>query len=180
MSAVYVARRSSILALRKGNPKVSARAIARQLGLHHSTVGHVLKRWGDNPSALPVDKPRSGRPAKYDARHVSASFLTTNRYKRQLVRMATKHPFWSARKLISQCNETVLKALQNRPAGAVVQVLAFISSFQCAVAPKSHWSDSVSVASQGWCLQLLGCQKATADVSAHHQPADVGNKDAAL
>jgi hypothetical protein len=50
-------------------------------------------------------------------------YSTNVRYKRAVVALNRKHPFWSAAELIQELYDREMKAISNRPPGVVIQVL---------------------------------------------------------
>jgi hypothetical protein len=49
-------------------------------------------------------------------------YSTYVRYKRAAVALNRKHPFWSAAELIQEFYDREMKAISNRPPGAVIHV----------------------------------------------------------
>jgi hypothetical protein len=124
-------RRMDVLTLWRSPGKKSIRGIADQLSANPSTVYYIIKTWGQAPPMACADSPRKGRPPCYTARCASCSvFPLSHRYKRQIVRMALKHPFWSTNTLICKYHKHRMESHLQRPAGAVVKARSVALHFR--------------------------------------------------
>ena len=101
--------------------------IARRLKASQSTIRCILKRWaGSADASAPVDSPRKGRPSLSTPRYPELPRVPDGfffcRFRRSIVRLAEKHPFWSATRLVRFMHARLVDAMNNRPAGVVVEV----------------------------------------------------------
>ena len=84
-------------------------------------------------------------------------------YRRRIIRCGEKHPFWSVRKIIKHYHDKQMRALSDRPVGAVIKVCCFCF-FCCPLYADSKAGfddDSLVVAAGGGDIFLLGRRQAT-------------------
>ena len=121
-------------------------AIANKYKLTEAGVRYIFKTYKDGDVST---RKRAGRPPKCSARCVCFVCLATCRnihsvrYQRRLLQLNYNHPFWSAAQLVESLHAQTMKALLNRPSGAVVRVCS-ISVCTCL---NKTFSDTV----QGFC-----------------------------
>jgi hypothetical protein len=91
-----------------------------------STVQSILKRFHDRDNVK--DLPRTGRPMKFSPRfdqfylYFSQITLLVCRFRRNLLFLSAKEPYWGVKKLVEHVHVNLVESLSNRPPGAVVRV----------------------------------------------------------
>ena len=124
----WQAKRLRVIALLKepGADKLSNCEVGRRACVSEYLVRRVKKNWLEEAKEkarrgklfVPTDQPRSGRPPKYSARCVFFylsllhCFLSFIRYKRSILSLARKHPFWTAKRLIQFVHNRSVANLQ--------------------------------------------------------------------
>jgi hypothetical protein len=105
--------------------------IGKALHLAESGVRYILSNYAPGDTQT---RARTGRPPKMSKRcafpfkPIVKPALQSHRYKRRLLALNYKKPFMTASQLIEKLHSDTLKALSDRPPGAVVQVLSDVSS----------------------------------------------------
>lgn len=99
------ALRAKVLSLRATG--LSFAEIGRRVQMEQSSVRKLVKL--RMLTGIVSDSSRKGRPSRL-----------SKRYKRGLLRMCRKHPFWSASKLADEMHNKMVKALADRPAGVCI------------------------------------------------------------
>ena len=107
-----------------GGMDLSNCEVGRRVHVSESLVRSVKKKWLEEAKAksaqgkvfVPCDAPRSGRPSKFSPRCYNFPCFVipclSIRYKRSILSLARKHPFWSASKLVAYVHERKIAALQ--------------------------------------------------------------------
>jgi hypothetical protein len=102
-------------------------ALERELGTQH--CGPVGWSWSREPSCCPGGGQQAWTTSKiqrsvwFSLLYGPLYHLSSYSYKRQIIRLGDRHPFWGARRIIKHYQEKMTKALSKRPPGARFQVL---------------------------------------------------------
>ena len=90
-------------------------AVGREMGMNEATVRSIVKRYQEKNVK---DKPRSGRPKKITSRYdclqlTSSIHSSVVRWRRRLLQLNWKRPFWSAQRLIDAIHGEMMKGISN-------------------------------------------------------------------
>jgi transposase-like protein len=157
------AKRANVLQLHASGLTMSA--ISRQVGMSPSGVSKLLKVFmfdsltsphqARKTTAVVHNSPRKGRPASM-----------SKRYRRRLLALSTKHPFWSAQQLQHQMHDRMMKALTDRPAG-IHNASSHLSRSRSHNTVQAKQTTHLRSITTSWDLQLPCSPQATADDRPH-------------